>query len=157
MSQILRTIHRHWKKYGTNPQRRWNPCLNSNPSWAPNSLPWKEKAFQNTENWLFTLQIYFVFIDLTMEAKKKKKRRRWRQATIKKLNSVDLCYTNLGPLPNVPVAMQKNGHKRKNENILKQKKSLCKQSLYLVESHNFMTFFSRDRSVFFNSLIPLGH
>lgn len=65
-----------------------------------------------------------------MEAKKKKKRRRWRQATIKKLNSVDLCYTNLGPLPNVPVAMQKNGHKRKNENILKQKKNLFASNLF---------------------------
>lgn len=41
-------------------------------SWAPNSLPWKETALQNTENWLFTVQIYFVFIDLTTEAKIKK-------------------------------------------------------------------------------------
>lgn len=51
--------------------------------------------------------------------------------------------------PNAPVSMEKNGHKRKNENILKQtKKNLCKQPLYLVESHNFMTF-SAETEVYF--------
>lgn len=29
----------------------------------------KETAFQKTENWLFTLQIYFAFIDLNTKPK----------------------------------------------------------------------------------------
>lgn len=39
-------------------------------NWPTNSLTWKQSAFQNTENWLFALQIYFVFIDLNMEVRR---------------------------------------------------------------------------------------
>lgn len=38
--------------------------------WPTNSLTWKQSAFQNAENWLFALQIYFVFIDLNMEVQR---------------------------------------------------------------------------------------
>lgn len=84
-----------------------------------------------------------------MEAKKKKKKKEVAAGNHQKSFTLWIYIAPiLGPQPNVPVSMEKNGHKRKNKNILKQKKSLCKQSLYLVESHNFMTV-SAETGVYF--------
>lgn len=60
----------------------------------------------------------------------------------------------LGTLPNAPVSMEKNSHKRKNENTLKQENISLQAISLLSRSHNFMAF-SAETAVYFLILLFL--
>lgn len=89
-----------WEK----PTETIDPHHNSRQSWTLKQLPWKETAFQNAENWLCTLQINVVFIDLNMGVRKRK----LKKQRPKFLSLGVYVVSALGTLPHVSV--EKNSH-----------------------------------------------
>ena len=63
----------------------------------------------------------------------------------------------LGTLPNVPVSMEKNSHKRKNENTLKHENISLQAISLLSRSHNFLAFSAETAVNFLILFFPLGH